>query len=153
MDSIQNIYDSLWQKSIKGFKDNIFQLDNNLNRREQDNRRGVTLIGRLNSETLLKLMDFLHECKLIEPDQHYYSMNDIHITILSIISCYNGFNIESIDKDAYIDLITKAIKNCGPFKILFKGITASPSCIMLQGFPLDDTLKLLRDQIRVEFKN
>lgn len=153
MVSIENIYDSLWQKSIQGFRNNIFEIDNNLNRRERDNRRGVTLIGRLENETSLKLMDFLNNCKLIEPNQHYYEKNDIHITILSIISCYDGFNIESIDKEAYVDLITKVIKNYGSFKILFNGITASSSCIMLQGFPINNTLKLLRNQLRDEFKN
>lgn len=41
----------------------------------------------------------------------------------------------------------------GPLQILFKGITASPSCIMLQGFPMDNKLSLLRQRLRDNFKN
>jgi 2'-5' RNA ligase len=153
MDSIQTIYDSLWQRSIESFRGNKFQLDDHLNNREQDHRRGLTIIGRLGCETVTKLSDFLTESKLIEPNQHYYERDDIHITILSIITCFDGFNIESIDREAYIDQITKSIKGEGPIRILFKGITASPSCIMVQGFPMDDRLKLLRQKLRDNFRN
>jgi 2'-5' RNA ligase len=153
MDSIQTIYDSLWQKSMESFNENKFELDDYLNNREQDHRRGLTIIGRLGSETLIKLSDFLAESKLIEPDQYYYDRDDIHITVLSIITCFEGFNIGSIDKMAYMDQITKSIEDDGPIRILFKGITASPSCIMVQGFPVDDRLKLLRQKLRDSFRN
>ncbi len=153
MEGLQTIYDSLWKNSIQSFRANKFELDDNLNRIAQDNRRGVSLIGRLGNETLAKTMGFFCCCRLIEPDQHYYSLSDIHITILSIISCSNGFGMENFDKDAYADTIAKSIKAEGPIDILFKGITASPSCIMLQGFPKNDRLRLLRQQLRESFKS
>ncbi len=38
------------------------------------------------------------------------------------------------------------------FKIQFKGLTASPSCILIQGF-LTNTLNEIRDELRKTFKN
>lgn len=153
MESMKRIYDSLWEESTKKFKDNKFELDCHLNNKEEDKRRGITLIARLESKVIAKILDFLNECKLIEPNQHYYDNSDIHITILSIVTCFDGFNIESIRKEAYVDIIKKSIREKGPMQILFKGITASPSCIMVQGFPLDNRLNLLRQQLRNNFRN
>jgi 2'-5' RNA ligase len=133
------------------FRDNKFELDYYLNHREEDLRRGVTLIGRLGNEVTENIIDFIEECKAIEPGQHYYERNEIHITILSIISCYNGFHKENIDKEQYVDIIKKSIDKAGPIEIRFRGITASPSCIMIQGYPVDDRLKKIRDQLRENF--
>lgn len=152
MEDMQTIYDSLWEESTKKFKDNKFEHDYYLNNREKDHRRGISIIGRLESKVITKLLDFLDECKLIEPNQYYYDRSNMHITILSIITCFDGFNIESINKEAYIDIIKKSIIEEEPLQILFKGITASPSCIMVQGFPLDNRLSLLRQRLRDNFK-
>lgn len=37
------------------------------------------------------------------------------------------------------------------FKIKFCGVTASPSCVMIQGFPADSGLENLRDELRRAF--
>lgn len=112
MEDIQAKYNSLWEQSVKKFKDNIFELDYHLNNKEEDHRRGITIIGRFENEALVKLFDFLNECKLIEPNQYYYDKDDIHLTILSVITCFNGFSINDIDKEAY--KYNKGInKRCG----------------------------------------
>lgn len=153
MESMKKIYDSLWEESTKRFKDNKFELDYHLNNKEDDKRRGITIIARLESKVIVNILDFLNKCKLIEPSQHYYDSSDMHITILSIITCFNGFTIDSINKEAYVDIIRKSIKKEGAMKIAFKGITASSSCVMVQGFPLDNRLNLLRQQLRNNFRN
>jgi hypothetical protein len=56
------------------------------------------------------------------------------------------FDLTKIDKDKFIDVISNAVKSINPFKIKFKGITASPSCIMVQGYPLDNNLADLRNK-------
>ena len=75
----------------------------------------------------------------------------MHITVLSIISCYDGFEISSICIREYIELIQKTITQTDSFSIRFKGITASPSCVMIQGFPEDETLNTLRESLRSSF--
>lgn len=156
MNNIQMIYNSLWKKSSTNFKNNIFELDDNLNRKSKDKRRGISLIGRLDNKIIRKIIDFLDHCQLLEPDQYYYQAKDIHLTILSIISCYKGFKLNNFPREAYEEIIAKSINEQaeqGPIKISFQGITASPSCIMIQGFPQTNRLKLLRKHLRTNFKS
>ena len=100
-----------------------------------------------------KIQNFIEELKLAEPNQYYYPASDIHLTILSIISCYNGLILESINISDYIAIIAQALKSTKIFEIKFTGITASPSCVMIQGFPNNSILNDLRDKLRSLFKN
>ena len=72
---------------------------------------------------------------------------------MSVISCYEGFSIENIDPLKYIELIKKCLPLNQNIEINFKGLTASNSCIMLQGFMNNNQLNEIRDNLRVEFKN
>jgi 2'-5' RNA ligase len=119
---------------------------------ETDQRFGITLVIRPDAATNNNIQQFLTEAKLIEPDQYYYQNADIHITLMSIISCYNGFDLKDIKVEDYIQLIQQILARHKSFKIQFKGLTASPSCILIQGF-LTDTLNEIRDDLRAGFKN
>ncbi|MEY2194016.1 hypothetical protein AB7942_14945 [Neobacillus sp. BF23-41] len=149
--NVSAIYDDMWNRSITGFKNNQFEFDSILNHRELDFRRGLTVIGRLNGDTLTKVLGFLNEGLALEPHQHFYTKEDIHLTILSIISCDDTFDIGKINKEDYIKVIDDTMNSLSSFKVSFKGITASPSCVMIQGFPLDDNLLKLRNQFRHSF--
>ena len=50
-----------------------------------------------------------------------------------------------------MELVQQVIKNTGPFRLHFHGITASPSCVLVQGFFDDQQLNQLRDQLRSAF--
>ena len=100
-----------------------------------------------------RIQEFLEIFKKIEPNQYYYPNTDIHITVMSIISCFDGFDIEKIDLPKYIKLIEKCLLEKKEINIVFKGITASPSGIMIQGFMDNNGLNNIRDKLRKEFKN
>lgn len=53
----------------------------------------------------------------------------------------------------YVALVQKSLEGLHPFEISFKGLTASPSCILLQGFWKDDTLNQIRENLRQQFKS
>ena len=72
---------------------------------------------------------------------------------MSIISCYDGFDLNAIDVSKYIDIIKKSITVNTNVEIQFKGLTASPSCIMVQGFMSSPSLNKIRDNLRTHFKN
>src|SRR5690606_2272383 len=99
------------------------------------------------------IQKFLNSIKTIEPSQYYYKNSDIHITVMSIISCYDGFQLENIDISEYIDLISKSLIENPEIEIRFRGITASPSCIMIQGFINNNFLNSIRNNLRNNFKN
>ncbi|MGO4773780.1 2'-5' RNA ligase family protein [Flavobacterium sp. W22_SRS_FK3] len=118
-----------------------------------DKRFGVTLLVRPNAEIKANIQAFMKELKKTEPDQYYYPNADIHITIMSIISCAEDFTLENFSTSDYIKIIEKSLVDVNEIGIDYVGVTLSPSAIMIQGFPSDDSLNILRDKLRDNFKN
>ena len=145
-------YNNLYKASILKIKSDCYQIDERIDS-TAENRLGITLIIRPNIQVRNNIQTFLDDLKAIEPNQYYYPNSDIHVTALSLISCYNGFDIAQISILEYVELIKKSITAYKSFEIEFRGITASPSCIMVQGFLSDNTLNDIRDNLRLNFKN
>lgn len=119
---------------------------------DQDNRFGLSLVIRPSDAVKNEIQKFLNKLKSVAPDQYYYPNSDLHITVISIISCYDGFDMAMINVPAYISLIKQSLKKLPNMSISCRGITASPSCIMVQGFLDDVSLNTLRDNLRADFK-
>lgn len=145
-------YEQLWLNSLLKFKQGIFKTDPLIDA-TTDLRRGVTLLIRPNDEVKDNIQKFFSELEKIEPTLYYYPISDIHITIMSIISCYDGFTLKNIDIASYSKVIRSSLPSEIKTQIAFKGITASSSCILLKGFPEDDTLNVFRDNLRSNFKD
>ncbi len=144
-------YNKMWTASLQKFKRQQFQFDPLLDA-DDDNRYGLTLLARPSKEVKQSILDALEEIKRLAPNQYYYPHSDLHITMLSIISCYPGFSPDAIDTKEYCKIIDSAVASVAPFRISFRGVTASPSCILIQGFSEDDQLKILRDTLRDTFR-
>lgn len=145
-------YNELYINSIQKIKSGNYQIDN-LIHSPSDNRFGVTLLIRPDKQIRDAIHKFLNDLKVVEPDQYYYPDSDIHVTVMSIISCYGGFDLKKIQVMDYVDIIRKSIANEKKIQIEFRGVTASPSCILIQGFLKDDTLITIRNNLRMNFKN
>lgn len=145
-------YKNLYDTSMAKIADNNYVVDGLIDS-NQDQRFGITLLLRPSEEIKNNIQQFLSPLKRIEPKQYYYDNSDIHITVLSIISCYNGFQINDININDYIKIIEKSLAKKPNLEITLQGLTASPSCIMLQGFTNNDTLNAMRDNLRENFKN
>ncbi|WP_394775003.1 mutarotase [Flavobacterium sp.] len=145
-------YNRLYKKSAKAISEGNYKLDSQINE-TSDSRFGITLLIRPNEKVKAAIQLFLDELRAIEPQQYYYPDSDIHITVMSIISCYECFTVDKINIQEYIDIIQQSLVVLDKIKIEFKGITASPSAIMIQGFPTDESLNILRDKMRENFKN
>jgi len=150
--NLEEHYNKLYTDSITKIEADNYEIDHLIDSND-DYRFGITLLIRPDENTKVNIQHFLDEVKLIEPDQYYYQNSDIHITVMSIISCYDGFDLEKINIQDYVRVIKHVIEKHKNFTIQFKGITASPSCILLQGFFESDTLNEIRDQLRFSFKN
>lgn len=144
-------YNQLYKKSSKAILESNYKLDSQINN-TSDSRFGITVLIRPNEAIKANIQNLLDELKKIEPNQYYYPDSDIHITVLSIISCYDGFTLDKINIQDYIDIIQQSLVHIDKIKIRFSGITASPSAIMIQGFPIDESLNNLRDKLRENFK-
>ncbi|WP_316849591.1 2'-5' RNA ligase family protein [Pedobacter agri] len=144
-------YDKLYTESAAKITAGNYEIDHLIDD-EKDQRFGITLVIRPDQNTKMNIQRFLTEVKAIEPDQYYYQDSDIHITVMSIISCYAGFELKEINTETYIQLIAMALDKYRGFNTQFKGLTASTSCILLQGF-FTETLNQIRDDLRAAFKN
>ncbi|GEL11601.1 2'-5' RNA ligase [Flavobacterium glycines] len=145
-------YNQLFTKSAQAISSNRYVLDSKIDD-ENDHRFGITLLIRPLESIKNQIQSFLNELKKEDPAQYYYPNSDIHITVLSIISCRDGFSLSQINPSAYIALIQENIASLKNLEIHLNGITASDSTIMIQGFPSNDTLNSFRDALREAFKN
>jgi len=151
MSDIKKIYDDMWVNAIRRIKDDKYEVDNLINS-PKDTRRGMTVLSYLSNTLGGAIGELLDELKGIEPEQYYYPANEFHLTVLSIITCVEDFKLSDIDVKAYSAAFEQAVKEFGPLKIRYSGVTASPSCILVQGFPDNEQLNLLRDKLRSSFK-
>lgn len=150
--NIKEHYRKLYNESIYNISIDKYAIDSLIDSKF-DKRFGITLLIRPTNEVKNKIQKFINELKEVEPNQYYYPNSDLHITVMSIISCYDGFSIEKIEPLKYIELIKKCLSLNQNIEINFKGLTASNSCIMLQGFMNNNQLNEIRDNLRFEFKN
>ena len=150
--TLENHYKKLYHESIDKISSDNYHIDTLIDSKN-DRRFGLTLIIRPSNEIKKKIQDFLKNFKEIEPNQYYYPNSDIHITVMSIISCYSDFDMSKIDVQKYIDLTEKCLLKGIDLNITFKGITASPSGVMVQGFMNNNELNDIRNRLRKAFKN
>lgn len=148
--NLKRHYDTLWKESLQTFKRNKFKFDPQIDS-ASDTRFGITLLARPSKEVKQEISKTLKEINAVAPNQYYYPDSDLHITTLSIISCYQGFSLKSIKPTEYCSLIQSAVDYVSPFHIRFRGLTASPSCILIQGFPENNQLNRLRNRLRDNF--
>ncbi|MBO9583839.1 MAG: mutarotase [Flavobacterium sp.] len=145
-------YDQLYKTSSEIISAGKYSIDSEL-KNDSDSRFGITLLIRPNDEIKANIETFIKELKKAEPELYYYPDSDIHITVMSIISCSSDFTLNQISPNEYIEVICRSLVDVEKIQIQFKGITASPSALMIQGFPSDETLNNLRNRLRENFKN
>jgi len=117
-----------------------------------DQRFGLTILIRPNDNLKIEIENVLNKIREVEPEQYYYPKSDLHVTTLSIISCYSGFDISNISIDQYSEIILKSLKDIENFEIEFKGIILANSGILIKGYPTNNSLNLLRKKLRTNFK-
>ncbi|WP_298504867.1 mutarotase [uncultured Maribacter sp.] len=150
--NLKEHYIQLYKDAIRKISSDHYEIDELIDSK-LDQRFGVTLLFRPSNEVKGKIQKFLSELKQVEPNQYYYPNSDIHITVMSIISCYEGFDSKKIELSKYVELIKKCLPKKSDIKIQFKGVTASNSCIILQGFMNNNIINDIRNSLRKEFKN
>lgn len=148
---LQQQYDQFFIEGIRAIETGTYTI-NELLQADLDQRYGITLLLRPDASIRASIQQFLSELRSIDPHQYYYPESDMHVTILSIISCYEGFQLNQIDPAAYTAIIREVLANQAACTIEFTGITLSPAAVMIRGFVSDDALNHLRDQLRVAFK-
>ncbi|WP_293907519.1 2'-5' RNA ligase family protein [Sphingobacterium sp. UBA5670] len=149
---LAKLYDNLFDRSIRQISKGEIEIDRQINN-DRDRRRGLTLLIRPSDEVKARVRTFQEEMLNIEGEQYYQPISDLHVTALSIISCYEGFDLSQVRVFDYEQIIFQSLKKIPEFRLQFKGVTASREAVMIQGFPLGDGLDMLRNRIRNNFQS
>lgn len=144
-------YDQSMETGLSSLETGNYTVDPHL-LSSDDNRFGISLLIRPDLAIRNNIQEFLHALELIDPNQYYYPVSDIHVTVLSIISCFPGFQLNQIQPADYIGLISNSLNNCSPFTIEFRGVTVSSGAVMIRGHLENDQLNQLREKVRNAFK-
>lgn len=142
--AIQATYDEMWQRASDAFGRGALLLDPQLLDLEQDRRRGLGCIIRPELAALPAVPPLLDELERLAAEQHRYSLDELHISVLTPIPSFVGFDLAAVPLDAYLQVFRAAAAAHPSFVLTFTGVTASPSAIMLQGYFPHGTLASLR---------
>ena len=112
MSNLKSLYSKMWIDSIDRFKNNNCDTDLLIND-SKDMRRGITVLSYFNDSVGAKVSNFLEELKIIEPEQYYYPKNELHLTVLSIVSCISGFKLSNINVEEYSSIFKDSVKEIG----------------------------------------
>ena len=147
---VEPLYRELWSGALAAFGRGAVEIDPHLAHRRADGRLGLSVIARPDADTLERLADIQHALARIEPDQHHYRPDEIHITVLSLFTATENCAPYFARAHLYQEAVRAALDDAGAFSIRLCGITASPSSVMVQGYPEDDELERLRGRLRAE---
>jgi 2'-5' RNA ligase len=145
-------YDSLWRSAVAAFEAGQVRLDPHLPHKQGDARRGYTLMIRPAPDIARRIAAFLSEFDAREPGQYLYRLAEFHVTLLSLFTATEGYQPYFERRAAYIGAVDRALSAAPPFSIHFRGVTASPGAVMIQGFPQDETFPRLREAVRQELR-
>jgi hypothetical protein len=114
--------------------------------------RGLSLIAKPSENVIGEFICFLNELKKICGNQFYYKKNEIHVTIMAIVTCQPQFRLDGVNAQRYIEIVRRSLANVEPFSLLFNGITVSTSCVIAKGYYFCDEVFEIRNELRSGFK-
>lgn len=127
------------------------QIDSHLLDKAGDQRRGVSLNFPLAAPVQAAIKPFLDLLAADFPGQYFYEPEELHVTIVTLISATEHWQQEFNDVDAFRGILREVLSRHGPFKVEFRGVTAARNAVLIQGFPVGDTLENVRGDLRRTF--
>ncbi len=146
--SLRERYDALWQDARNYFASGRVETDAHLADLASDRRRGLTVLARPRGPVAERFSAFVQQLAEIAPDQYFYQPGEFHVTVLSLFTATENLAPYMARLPVYQDVLESILPSTEGFTLAFRGITASRSCIMVQGFPQDGRLERLREGLR-----
>ena len=141
-------YQVLWDEARSALLQGEPQFDSLLQRGSADDRRGLTLLLRPDAATAHSVAALQAELAEIEPAQYFYRSEQLHVTVLSLFTATPAFGPYFARLPRYLDILDRTLAAVAPFTLRFRGVSASPSAVMVAGYPANATLAGLRDRLR-----
>lgn len=149
-DTLAERYLRLWKNALPAIRGRQTESDPVLASGIPDARRGLTLIARPKPEVQERILNMLAQLRALEPEQHFYPAESLHVTILSLFTASTDHQRFNAHLPAYIAAVQSALRGADSFQVAFRGITASTGAIMVQGYPKGPTLEGIRTRLRAE---
>jgi 2'-5' RNA ligase len=148
LNDARQTYEQLWNESVPALERNDLELDRHLPDKANDLRRGLSLALRPCRMVRDSINSFLQPLLQAAPGQYFYRPEEFHVTVLSVIPGSEHWQDEMHHLPAFQAIIAGVLKRHRKFSIAFRGVTASRGAVMIQGFPNDETLAQMRDDLR-----
>ena len=145
------IYEQLWIEAMAAFELGKPQLDPHLPDKANDLRRGLSLSFWLPPSIQARIKNFLDQLAADFPGQYFYQPEELHVTIVTLISATELWQQEFGDVDSFRAILREVLSRHPPFQVEFRGVTAAPNAVLIQGFTVDDTLENIRRELRRTF--
>lgn len=100
--NLKEHHNKLYQDSIQKTQLDSDQVDLLIDS-DNDKRFGITLVLRSDNPVKVNIQRFLSARRAVESNQYFYPDSDLHVRVMSIISCYDGFNLSQIRFDDYVE--------------------------------------------------
>lgn len=141
-------YARLWAEAERSFQDGQVGIDPYLRDKSNDRRLGLSVIGRPGPVLNEQFVSFLERLKQVEPKQYYYRAAEFHLTILSLFTATEAFELHWNRLEDYRAPVDRALASGPAFTVHYRGITASRQAVMIQGFTQGQQLARLRARLR-----
>lgn len=145
------IYEQLWRDASAAFEREEQKIDPWLLEKAKDGRRGVTLLFRPSATALDEAGKYAGRLETVCPGQYFYRREEMHVTVLSIVTVTDLWREEMKRFEKCRHIIGDVLRGQRPFKVRFRGVTASRESVMLQGFPVGEGLEAMRRAVREAF--
>ncbi|MGJ8682148.1 2'-5' RNA ligase family protein [Paraglaciecola sp.] len=145
---MHDLYQQMWQRNLAAYQQQNIQIDKYL-LDKTDSRRGITLLARLPKSVTEHVASFLSELKAICPGQYLYPESDMHLTIMSIVSCKQGYELDENIHATFLDVLTEHLTGLPSLSVSLSGITLSASGVLLTGYTDPVLLEGLRKRVRL----
>jgi 2'-5' RNA ligase len=145
------IYEQLWSEAVTAFERGEQPVDPVLSGQTRDLRRGVTLVFRPSPPVQDRVKQFLDRLATVCPGQYFYRPEELHVTVLAIIPGTEFWRKEIRRLAACRAILDDVLSRQRAFSISFRGVTASPGTVLIQGFPAGDGLTRIRAALRAAF--
>lgn len=127
------------------------QIDAHLADKTRDRRRGVSLIFRVPAAVQAGITILLEQLEVDFPGQYFYEPEELHVTVVTLISATELWRREMGDVKAFRGIVRDVLRQHHSFEVEFRGVTAAPNAVLIQGFPKDGTLENIRAGLRHTF--
>ncbi len=145
-DALRAEYDRLLQAGRYGLGEEQVKADSSPG--EDGIRRGISAVIRLGPSTADRLSEVTSSLHALAGPKHFtYRKDDLHITVRSLSSFREI--VESNNRRAadFVKILRGVAKKYREFKVHFQGLTASPSVVMAQGWPVGPSFQSFRQEL------